>query len=549
MKHDNIECGRTVLETIAVIVVIAILSILAIVPIRNLHSKHIAQVITKEITMVHTNLLLKANKQASDWVLYPFPTSMDYVLWTRFDSVGNAFLKLEGIKKEVCKYLLKETHLFSILTDENDTFTECQSKNNMIVSISKTVPVESNKTSEGTSQEGSDINEIEEELCTQDIDCGNSDRDYCDSDGHCQKCNEGMSYDSTYEECFQVCTVSQRSCDDGTSKWCCSLDLACGRADGNKCMCEITDDCGENYNGYCDHITGRCIECTDDQYIEGTECINKCSGNEDCGTNSECNIPTGKCVSSCASNKYRDEGGNCRGCDDGTRYKPASDYECQKCNITGKRVYYVDEGGYCERSHCERLKFESGSSCQLCGSLSSTTPQNARECFFCDAFLASNEKCQPCSINAAIAAEEANCLMCNDTDFPRQMLNGKCIPACISTQTACQNTAGTNFWCCPQGTECVPEDENVKCRVTSAEGRCRYQFSVTNGNGPYDVIMDDDYSCPDGQYCFGKWDSTGNYLTGWVGDKTDKYIYGVCINMNHTIDSPAKDALNPWISN
>ena len=176
--------------------------------------------------------------------------------------------------------------------------------------------------------------------------------------------------------------------------------------------------------------------------------------------------------------------------------------------------------------------------------MSSTTPKNARECFFCDAFLTSNGKFQPCSINAAIAAEEANCLMCTDTDFPRQMSSGKCIPTCLSTQVSCQNTAGTNFWCCPQGTECVPDDESVKCRVTSTIG-CSYQLSGSGNNGPYDVVMNED--CPDGQYCFGQWDSSGNFIKDyWVGDKSDKYIYGVCINMNHSIDFPAKDMLNPW---
>ena len=140
--------------------------------------------------------------------------------------------------------------------------------------------------------------------------------------------------------------------------------------------------------------------------------------------------------------------------------------------------------------------------------------------------------------------------MCNETDFPRQMSNGKCIPACISTQVSCQNTAGTNFWCCPQGTECVPDDESVKCRVTSTEGQCRYKLVSETDDGVtiYRVDMDtEEYQdCPNGQYCFGKWDSTGKFLTGWVGDKSDQYIYGVCINMNHSIDSPTKDALNPW---
>ena len=522
-----------------------------------------------------------------NWIPSSFPSNTNYQIFTCYDSEGNDFMKLEGVDKEVCQHLLQDK-TFSFWTNDHNQFTTCDSTNSILIALNnKSFVSESSSSasgsetgsgtgSEGTSDNNSEPNEPEcsdaddcengycdkgqcvecmenqypdgttcIDKCTQNTDCGSSDRDYCDNDGHCQKCDEGTTYDSTYEDCFQVCTTPLHTCDDGTTKWCCPSDLACGKASGNKCMCETTDDCGENYNGYCDHITGRCIECTDDQYIEGTICINKCSSNEDCGTSGECN-EAGHCVSSCDSNKYRDEDGTCRGCDDGTRYKPLSEYECQKCNITGKRVYYVDEGGYCQRSHCEKLKFESGSSCQLCGSLATTTPKNARECFFCDAFLASNGKCQPCSANAAVDAEEDNCNMCNDTDFPRQMLNGKCIPACISTQVACQNTAGTNFWCCPKGTECVPEDENVKCKVTSTEGKCRYQFSVTSGNGPYDIIMDDNYSCPEGQYCYGKWDVNGNFITGWVGDKTDKYIYGVCINMNHTIDSPAKDALNPW---
>ena len=99
---------------------------------------------------------------------------------------------------------------------------------------------------------------------------------------------------------------------------------------------------------------------------------------------------------------------------------------------------------------------------------------------------------------------------------------------------------------CPEQFEILGyerEDENVKCRATSTIG-CSYQLSGSGDNGPYDVVMNED--CPDGQYCFGKWDSAGNLLTGWVGDKDDKYIYGVCINMSHSIDSPAKDMLNPW---
>ena len=396
--------------------------------------------------------------------------------------------------------------------------------------------------------------------CTQNADCGNSKEDYCDADGHCGTCDENMSYDSTYEKCFQICTASQNNCDDGTDRWCCPSDLTCGRADGNKCICETTDDCGEDFNGYCDTTTGNCQECDDNQYLEGKECVNKCLSNEDCPFG-DCNLLTGQCVSSCSSTQYRDINGNCQNCDATTDYEPLSEYECLKCNKNANYIrYYIknddDEGGSCQRSSCERLKFETPNGCSFCGKLNVYTPKSAHECFFCDAFLAglageNNRKCQPCASNSAFSAEEANCLMCNNTDFPREMKNGKCVPVCSSTQTSCNNENKTNYWCCPKGTECgSDESEDSKCRPTSTEGRCRYKLigSTENDVTVYRVEMDtEEYNdCPSGQYCFGKWNSSGQYQTGWIEDKTDKYLYGVCISMNHTIDSPAKDTLNPW---
>ena len=50
--------------------------------------------------------------------------------------------------------------------------------------------------------------------------------------------------------------------------------------------------------------------------------------------------------------------------------------------------------------------------------------------------------------------------------------------------------------------------------------------------------------CSPGKYCYGKWDAMGNLITG----NFQADLYGMCMDMGDTIDTPEEDDLNPWKS-
>lgn len=214
------ESGRSLIEIFAVLSLMGILSVIAIAGFHRLTNKNKANIILSDaqIGFMEESSL---NPGHSEWTKVSFDPVSQKEIFTLHDKIGQVFVKINAIEKEICTLLLvmKTDGKLNFYTQTGEEIKNCSEENEMLFAFNG-----AGKPAE----------------CGQNIDCGEEFLGYCDKAGQCIQCDDKSQ---TINEEGNGCICDSDfalSCNDGENSWCCGYDeeyhpLICGRQK-DKCI-------------------------------------------------------------------------------------------------------------------------------------------------------------------------------------------------------------------------------------------------------------------------------------------------------------------------
>ena len=263
-----------------------------------------------------------------------------------------------------------------------------------------------------------------------------------------------------------------------------------------------------------DSASGNCIDCSDsNKYIpnDPSECTSKCS-------NRRMNDGGYCIINACPPGQFRGIEGACINCAGGGSYVVESEAECAVCDSTKKR-YFMASDNYGNSNVCsgcadgEFLQADGWHVCRSCSGHARfiSTDYSCASCAkvgyprhipsgqaigWCapvtcpnGTFKASTGYCEGCSDpNPYTLYETEDCSKCDNTSYPRQMINGKCAPAtCAAGQF--QNSANG---------ACVDCSSNTYAKTTAEQ--CDYCNTQGSRIMIGDWCIPESGRCPTGQF-------------------------------------------------
>ena len=210
-KLNQHETGRSMVEMLGVLAVVGLLSVMAFAGFKIALNKAKANAIIHDGRMVWAEALAwQTVPTRNDWIdsQAANESGKSFAVWR--DIKDNNYIKVEGVEEEVCEQMLPHQHEGSLLflTTSFEDLTTCPEGENVIVMAFDGV---SGKPAECENQKG-----------CQDL---YSDAFYCDGDGHCQECDENLSYVNAAGDGCECNSAVALTCDDGAGHtWCCGQD-------------------------------------------------------------------------------------------------------------------------------------------------------------------------------------------------------------------------------------------------------------------------------------------------------------------------------------